>query len=72
MKSNNPPSYGEKTFPDNGCVCARVYVCVCGVCVFWGGPKGGKKSYRADSSRRGSGTDKYNKWSMFTKNICKD
>lgn len=51
MKSNDPPSYGEKTFPDNVCVCARVYMCVCGVWGFGGGHlKWGGKSYGADSS----------------------
>lgn len=65
MKSNNPSSYGEtKTFPDNG------------VCVCWGEGKrdySGEKSYRSGFlTWRGSGTDKYNKWSMFTKNVCED
>lgn len=73
MKSNDPPSYGEKTFPDNVCVCARVYMCVCGVWGLGGGaPKvGGGKLRSRFLTCRGSGTDNYNKSSMFTKNICK-
>lgn len=46
------------------------------VCVCWGEGKrdySGEKSYRSGFlTWRGSGTDKYNKWSMFTKNVCED
>lgn len=58
MKSNNPSSYGEdKTFPDGGV----------------GGTIVGRKSYRSGFlTYCGSGTDKYNKLSMFTKNVCED
>lgn len=54
-------------------VCVRECICVCVVFgVLGGAPKvGGKKLRSRFLTCRGSGTDNYNKSSMFTKNICK-